>query len=222
MLTILSFQILKKCCAPSSGLSGFLMRSPLSFNLWGFFPLEIWLLSPCFPDFIFVFIFQKFEYDVSWWTFLWFYPVWDSLSFLTFYVHVFLSNLGSYQPLFIWVFLFLKTKTLLLSSPSPLLPGLQLHKYLTFLIIPQVSEALFSCFQPIFYCSCWVIFSIFKFMILSCVASTLLLSLLGFPFQFFSSFKIPIWFFIISFLLYWEFLFLCWDVLLFHLFQVFL
>ena len=93
--------------------------------------------------FLSVFSFQKLDYNVSCHRFLWVYPVWSLLTFLTVWLYVFCQLREIFSHYFSEYF------------PTPLsfsLPGTLLTQMvdLFFVIVPQVPEAVFVLFQSVF------------------------------------------------------------------------
>ena len=77
-----------------------------------------WVVSWCFQDLLFIFVFQKFDYDVSKCRSFCIYPTLDLLSFLGLYLHIFHQTWEVFDSFF-W-----------LVDPSLFLLGFSLHNWL--------------------------------------------------------------------------------------------
>lgn len=106
----------EKCCALPFGLCGFWWEVSCRLN-WCY-PVAIYCFSVASFKIKKKFFFQNINNNVSWYQFLWLYPIWDSLSFLNFSA---LPNLRIFQPL-------LSLNTLLGTLP-PLSLVFQLHEH---------------------------------------------------------------------------------------------
>ena len=105
--------------------SWFLLKNPMSFE---FFPLYI-------RDYFFLGVFNVFLISRTLTIMSWIYLVWDLIDFLCLCP---LSNLGRFQPLFLWVFFLVLPLALLLSGLwwyeycNPTGPCVSTHLFLTY------------------------------------------------------------------------------------------